>query len=237
MILATDLDGTFLAGSDAARGRLIGRFLERPDARLVYVTGRSVRSVLSLIDDGTLPAPDAMICDVGTFIAHGDGSPLTGPAMNGIEARWRGKAEPLREAMAAFPSLELQEHFGPNRLGYYYRDAAVIEPASAAVRELGCDPLDSDGIYFDVLPRGVNKGSTLRALMRSWAIDDDEVLVAGDTLNDLAMLHSGYRAVAVGGAEAGLLEQLPASERIFRAQAGGCDGIVEALQHFNFSNS
>ena len=64
MILATDLDGTFLAGSDAARGRLIGRFLERPDARLVYVTGRSVRSVLSLIDDGTLPAlpPLPAIC-------------------------------------------------------------------------------------------------------------------------------------------------------------------------------
>lgn len=232
MILATDLDGTFLAGSDAARERLVGRFLNRPDARLVYVTGRSVASVQRLISAGTLPEPDTMICDVGTVIAHGDGSPFVGVATNWIESRWRGKADTLREAMVAFPALELQADFGPNRLGYFYRDEAVLEPASARVRELGCDPLASDGIYFDVLPQGVNKGSTLRALLRSWDVADDEVLVAGDTLNDLAMLSSGYRAVAVGGAEAGLLAQLDEAEHIHRAEAVGCDGIVEALDRF-----
>ena len=83
----------------------------------------------------------------------------------------------------------------------------------------------------------MNKGSTLRHLMQAWQIADDQVLAAGDTLNDLALLSAGFPSVAVGGAEAGLLEALPVTERIFRAQAEGCDGIVEALQHFNFSQS
>lgn len=237
MILATDLDGTFLAGSAAARSALIAQFLTPPEHRLVYVTGRSAASVQALISDGRLPRPDAMICDVGSYIADAHGQPDNSGAMGWIEQRWQGKAAPIREALAAFSQLEMQAEVGPNRLGYYYRDPAVIAPASAIVREFGCDPLASDGVYFDVLPKGVNKGSTLRQLMRAWQIADDHVLAAGDTLNDLALLSAGFPSVAVGGAEAGLLEQLPASERIFRAQAGGCDGIVEALQHFNFSNS
>ena len=59
-----------------------------------------------------------------------------------------------------------------------------------------------------------------------------EILVAGDTLNDLSMLTAGFPAVAVGGAEPALLEQLPKSDRIVRASAPGCDGIIEALAHF-----
>ena len=42
LILATDLDGTFLGGSDSQRRRLYDAISARPDALLVFVTGRDL---------------------------------------------------------------------------------------------------------------------------------------------------------------------------------------------------
>lgn len=231
-ILATDLDGTFLGGSDAARARLIAHFREDPNRRLLYVTGRSTDNVARLVDAGRLPRPDAMICDVGAFVAHGDGSPMEGPLLHGIRDAWGNRSDVVRAAFADTAGLRLQEHFGPYRVSYYFDDPAALPEAHARAAQLGCDGLVSDNLYFDVLPKGVNKGTTLRRLLQEWNVGEDEVLVAGDTLNDLAMLSTGLPAVAVGNSEPGLLERLPAHPRLLRATAHGADGILEALEHF-----
>lgn len=231
-ILATDLDGTFLGGSDAARARLVAHFRDEPGRTLLYVTGRSTDSVARLVEAGRLPRPDAMICDVGAFVAHGDGAPMEGPLLHEIRTAWGNRGETVRAAFADVPGLRLQERFGPYRVSYYFDDPAVLPQAYAQAEALGCDGLVSDNLYFDVLPRGVNKGSTLRRLLEDWRVGEEEVLVAGDTLNDLAMLSTGLPAVAVGNSEAGLLAQLPAHPRLLRAQSHGADGILEALAHF-----
>lgn len=44
--------------------------------------------------------------------------------------------------------------------------------------------LYSAGRYLDFLPKGVNKGSTLHALVQHLGVDPNSVLVAGDTLNE-----------------------------------------------------
>jgi len=230
-VLATDLDGTFLGGSDSGRAALTRFFRDDPARTLLFVTGRSSRSVTQLVAEGVLPCPDAMICDVGAFIAHADGSPYEGPLLADIRGAWSDRSEAVKAALADLPGLRLQEHFGPHRVSYYFDAPDVLPEATARAEELGCDGLVSDNLYFDVLPRGVNKGSTLRRLISAWGIADDEVLVAGDTLNDLAMLASGLPAVAVGNSEAGLLEQLPPGGRVYRAAAHGTEGILEALRH------
>lgn len=229
-VLATDLDGTFLGGSAAARALLTAYFRDDPARRLLYVTGRSSRSVMELVGAGSLPRPDAMISDVGTFVAHGDGTPAEGPLLDGIRRAWNDRSATVRAAFAGLAGLRLQENFGPHRVSYYFDTPAVLPEAQARAEALGCDGLVSDNLYFDVLPRGVNKGSTLKRLMHEWQVPDAAVLVAGDTLNDLSMLSSGLPAVVVGDAEPGLLAALPASDRIVRARAPGCDGILEALR-------
>lgn len=229
-VLATDLDGTFLGGSPEARARLTGFFRDHPDRTLLYVTGRSARSVTQLVADGTLPRPDAMICDVGSYVAHADGSPYEGPLLDDIRARWGERSDAVKAAFATVDGLRLQDAFGPYRVSYYF-DAPEMLPLALEIAEaLGCDGLVSDDKYFDVLPKGVNKGSTLTRLLAEWGVRHDEVLVAGDTLNDLAMLASGLPAVVVGNAEPALLDRLPPSDRILRATRHGTDGIVEALQ-------
>ncbi len=58
------------------------------------------------------------------------------------------------------------------------------------------------------------------------------ILVAGDTLNDLSMYTAGFRGVCVGDSEPALTAATAALTHTFHAQAPGCGGILEAIEHF-----
>jgi hydroxymethylpyrimidine pyrophosphatase-like HAD family hydrolase len=76
-VLATDLDGTFLGGTDAERLTLydwIGA--NRATVGLVFVTGRDPGFILDLCAGGTVPWPDMVIGDVGTTVATVDDGAL-----------------------------------------------------------------------------------------------------------------------------------------------------------------
>ena len=91
MLLATDLDGTFLGGRQSDRMRLY-RFLPRqPEVTLVFVTGRGFEHVLPLIYDPTIPTPKYVICDVGTTIVHGDTLEPVQPIQSEINQCWPGE--------------------------------------------------------------------------------------------------------------------------------------------------
>ena len=68
--LATDLDGTFLGGSDADRRALYAAIDARRDRMgLIFVTGRDPDFIEGLCGSGGVPWPDYVIGDVGTTIA------------------------------------------------------------------------------------------------------------------------------------------------------------------------
>ncbi|HRQ52257.1 MAG TPA: HAD family hydrolase, partial [Agriterribacter sp.] len=68
MLLATDLDGTFLGGRQADRLKLYRLIREQEKIRLMFVTGRGIESVMPLLDNPVIPDPDYIICDVGATI-------------------------------------------------------------------------------------------------------------------------------------------------------------------------
>jgi hydroxymethylpyrimidine pyrophosphatase-like HAD family hydrolase len=95
----------------------------------------------------------------------------------------------------------------------------------------------SAGKFLDVLPKGVNKGSTLLKLVQHLKVNTEDVLVAGDTLNDLAMYHCGFKGVVVGNAEPQLLDATLDIPNVYQAHRAGAGGILEALKQFdNFSH-
>ena len=106
--------------------------------------------------------------------------------------------------------------------------------AEALVAALDLDHLISDNRYFDVLPKGVSKGPSLRRLIDHLDIRENRVLAAGDTLNDLSMLSCGLPAVAVGGAEDALLAQVSDLDHVYTASAIGAGGILEAIEALDF---
>lgn len=231
--LATDLDGTFLGGTDADRRRLYdwieGR---RESVGLIFVTGRDPGFITQMVRDGVMPRPDYVVGDVGTTIAEVDHSAEITP-IAALEAeiaeRWDDRGDEVRAEFSGHPGLTLQ----PTEFRYrvsFDMDPDAFDPATAdQVRAMGLDPLISADQYFDVLPRGVSKGPSLLRLIDHLGVPQARVLAAGDTLNDLSMLVCGLQAVAVGGSEPALLAEVAGLPRVYKADAVGAAGILEAI--------
>ncbi len=230
-LLCTDLDGTFLAGTSADRLRLYQMLGRRSDTVLVYVTGRGLEAVLPLLSDPTLPQPDYIICDVGATVVHGEDCGPVEPLQAEISQRWPGDQAVFR-AIGDWQGLTLQDVPQSRRCSFYCDENAITDGLCEAVADLGCDLLYSSERYLDILPKDVNKGSTLDALLKQLDVPHERVLVAGDTLNDRAMFERGMAGVCVGGSEAGLLDVTREMENVLHAERSGCGGILEAIAHF-----
>ncbi|MFC3457657.1 glucosylglycerol-phosphate synthase [Massilia haematophila] len=229
-VLATDLDGTLLAGSLDARRRVRELFSAQQDgARLVFVTGRGIESILPLLSDPTIPVPDYIIADVGATVVHGDLRPVD-DIQQEIAAHWPGSQAVLK-ALAGFPGLRRQSVPQERRCSFLVTEGDVTPALRAAVDALGCDLLLSAGCYLDVLPRGVGKGPALLRLAQAAGFDPSTIVVAGDTLNDLSMFETGLHGIVVGQAEPALVEAVRKRPLVHIADGAGCDGILEGLAH------
>lgn len=228
LILATDLDGTLLAGPQEARRRVRELFSGGLDgARLVFVTGRGLESVMPLLADPTIPTPDYIIADVGATIVHGDLRPVE-PLHHEIAARWPGSQAVLR-ALSGVKGLTLQSVPQERRCSFLAAESAVTPALRATVAALGCELLFSAGRYLDVLPRGVGKGPALHRLAEAEGFDLDHIVVAGDTLNDLSLFEAGFKGIAVGGAEPALVARVAHMRHAYVADTEGCGGILDGL--------
>jgi hydroxymethylpyrimidine pyrophosphatase-like HAD family hydrolase len=233
--LITDLDGTFLGGSAGDRARLHAMFSDDVrTTRLVYCSGRSYAKIKRDIDAGVLPRPDAIIGDVGCGLWDADGRPMCERFEREVVARWAGSRERVLPVLADLSGLSLQPETGPWRCSYFYDELEIAEEASRRLTAMPVDTLISGGRYFDVLPPGVNKGFAVQHLMTLWGLLADDVLVAGDTLNDLAMLQLPVPAVAVGNADEQLCSRLNLNELTHLAERTGAGGILEAFTVFGW---
>lgn len=233
LILATDLDGTFLGGDAAARDRLYKWIGSRDDVLLVFVTGRDLPFIDRLVKDG-VPRPDFIIGDVGTTIVHGDDYRPVGTVQDWVEERWNAAGDRVRAMLADEPGLTLQPTPFERRVSYYYDPAALRPETVRKITDAGFDCITSADLYLDVLPRGIAKGPTLLRLIDALGWDADAVLVAGDTMNDLSLFETGLKGVAVGNSEPRLVAELPRFPRTLHPQGHGCAGIAEAIRAFGF---
>ncbi|WP_316014964.1 HAD family hydrolase [Roseobacter sp. HKCCA0434] len=239
-VLATDLDGTFLGGSDDQRRDLYDWIeARRSDVGLVFVSGRDPEFIHDLCSDGFVPWPDFVIGDVGTTVARvdSDGAARKLQVLPDLEAdiasRWQDSGARVRAALDGVPGLTLQPTPFRYRVSYDL-DAGRFDPAAKeTVDGLGLDWLISDDRFFDVLPRGVSKGPTLLRFLDAFGVSRDRVLVAGDTLNDLSMFQTGLNGAVVGGSEQPLLDATADIDTARHCTAIGAAGIMEAIAAFD----
>ncbi|MBF9060873.1 HAD-IIB family hydrolase [Rhodobacterales bacterium HKCCSP123] len=234
-VLATDLDGTFLGGSEAARQKFYSWIeSQRPRVGLIFVTGRDPGHIRDLIRKQGVPKPDFVVGDVGTTIASVDDDHFIVPIPE-LEAEiadaWNDAGTRVQAALRSAPGLRLQSSGFRYRVSYDMDPASFDASALDTVAGLGLDALVSADRYFDVLPKDVSKGPSLLRLLTHLGIDNRKVLVAGDTLNDLSMLTMGLPAVAVGNSEPALIEALEGHDHVHRAREEGVGGIAEAILH------
>jgi HAD superfamily hydrolase (TIGR01484 family) len=265
LVLATDLDGTMAHGSEEARREVVATVRAVPDARLIYVTGRTPGSACQLLEATALAEPDILIADVGTSVLHGAGPARVTEIEAELDAVWPG-GDAVRDRLSSFATLTQQEVDSPRRVAYWIepvraRRAAgapagadpfvarmpgdvsldershaiaqgVARAAAEAVEDLGVDVLVSANVFLDVLPRGVDKGSTLRRVLQWIGVAESDCVVAGDSLNDLALFETGLRGIVVGNCEPALLQRVADMERVYQARGIGAAGVLEGLRHY-----
>lgn len=230
-VLVSDLDGTLL-GDDLALASWRDWYeRSRPAWRLVYATGRSFASVDGLVRSGILPAPAAIIADVGTSIHDLDGRRW--PAWPTAADDWSaslvldvGRASGLRPQEPAAQT--------PWKVSFEVQDMSplVVDGLRLGLRDAGINAeiVTSAGRLIDVLPSGIGKGAACRYLVHSWSIPLGRVIAAGDSGNDLDLLGSGVRAIVVANADPDL-DGLR-GPRIYRAAATHAAGVLEGIRHW-----
>jgi glucosylglycerol-phosphate synthase len=231
MIIATDLDGTFLGGNATQRAELYDLIRSRADVTLIFVTGRGIGSIRPLLEDDAIPDPDYIIADVGATVVTGGGLEPVDPIQGAIDEAWPGR-DRVMEALSPFDFLVYQEVPQERRCSFLLAEERRIDEIRGVVEdELGCDVLFSAGQYLDVLPRGVSKGSTLLRLLEHTGLHRDRVVVAGDTLNDLSLFECDLKGIVVGEAEPELCQRVERlGGRAYLATAPGAGGILEGLR-------
>lgn len=232
LVLATDLDGTFLGGSEAERRALYDELSARDDALLIFVTGRDIAFIEELIATPGMPRPRFIIGDIGTSVFDGDTlEPIT-ELEAPIAERWRASNERVMALLDGEPGLTLQPTPFRHRVSYDY-DPALLSPRTVAkVEANGFDCLLSANRFFDVLPRGVSKGPTLIRLVEALGLDREAVLVAGDTMNDLSLFQTGFKGVAVGNSEPRLKTAVRGLRNVYCSPSPGAAGIADAIRKF-----
>ena len=230
MLLATDLDGTFLGGTPEDKEQLYHLLHHNKEIQLVFVTGRGIRSVLNLLEDTALPRPEYIICDVGATVTHLPTLAAVEPVQSNIAAKWPG--DHVRETMKKVRGLLHQEAQQQYRCSYYYNEETDIESAREIAASLQCDMVLSAGKYLDILPGGVNKGYTLQQLLEILVLPHHKILVAGDSMNDITMYETGFKGVVVGDPEAELVRRTAGMSNVLQAQRAGAGGILEAMAFF-----
>lgn len=232
LILATDLDGTFLGGPEQARRNLYASLRSRQDAMVIFVTGRDLDFIRALLADPDMPRPRYIIGDVGTTVVEGDGFRPVAQVQDAIAEAWGEANASVMTLLRDEPGLELQPTAFRHRVSYYYDPARLRQETLRLIENAGFEWLLSADRFLDVLPRGIAKGPTLLKLIEAKALDADRVLVAGDTLNDLSLFETGLKGVAVGNSEPKLLDALARCHWIYRSALPGAAGIADALAHF-----
>ena len=91
MLLATDLDGTFLGGDSEQRHQLYQLIASHPEIRLVFVTGRGLESVMPLLADPAIPKPEYIISDVGCTVVDGENLQPVYEVQQQVEDKWPGE--------------------------------------------------------------------------------------------------------------------------------------------------
>lgn len=235
LVLATDLDNT-LIGDAAALARLQAMLSRRRDrVGLIYLTGRSRDSALTLLAAAGALAPDVLVSDVGTAIGFGPAY-APDPQWTALLApRWNRQG--VLRAAAGCAGLIGQDIAAPLRCSFHMGDAPATTlrqlSRRLAAAGLDCRLVLSSGCDLDVLPRGAGKGAALCYLQARLVLPAGAVLVAGDSGNDLDMLQLGYHSVVVGGCRPELAGALPPGVR--RARGRAAAGILEALYHFGLA--
>ncbi|MBN1982266.1 MAG: HAD-IIB family hydrolase [Chitinivibrionales bacterium] len=252
-LLACDIDGTLLdTVSETTDQKISGvnrskclpeevfrQFViqNRDRMTVAYCTGRSIQSVIRLIERERLAEPTYICSSVGTqlyqyrdeeVLACNDFQSTVYPAWNVHEL------DRLCEGQGIVPQ-QLRDgrtnyHAGFTWDGRQENLTALLERIASLY---WCQCIVSHGCYIDIIPLQLGKAAAVRFIVSREKIPGDRIVVAGDSGNDRSLFESNYFGIIPSNAYAELIECMK-PERHYLSGKPSALGVLDGLLHFGF---
>jgi hypothetical protein len=243
-LIVTDLDNT-LVGDDQALlelNQILEECRENWGTKVVYATGRSLRSYQELATVKQLLVPDASIVAVGTEIYLDPESAPHSGWVDRLAPNWDRAT--IVDIANHFADLDPQpdSEQRPFKVSYYLSPTVVADVLPQlqellAERGMNVETIYSGNKDLDLIPKDGNKGAAVQFLRREWEIGSHQTVVCGDSGNDIALFDYGSeRGIIVGNAQPELQMWLEVNGTIYHylANASYAAGILEGLRYFRF---
>ncbi len=236
-LIIADIDNT-LTGDDDAMQRFFD-LITQTDENIGFgiATGRRYEEVLAIMEEFSIPHPEVLITAVGTEIYYGKNLTADKSWRKHIDFRW--EPDRIRSVLADVEGLfeQAPENQSPFKISFEY-DASVA-PGIAGIRRilrengLRTNVIGSLGMFLDIIPSRAGAGLCIRHMAYKWGFPLENILVAGDSGNDEAMLAGNTLGVVVGNYSPEL-EKLRRFPRVYFAEASHANGIIEGINYYNF---
>lgn len=234
-LFVSDVDDTLL-GDDAALAELMAQLAaHRAHICIAYNSSRpcdSLRQTLATYP--TLLTPDYLLGALGTEIQEGPtGETISAYAAHMATGGW--DREQIATIAGKFGLTPHAEEF-QRRYKASYDVSEGGETAVAYVSnalkaaQLPVRLIYSGGRNLDIIPLTAGKGAVIRFLHQWLSIPAAQVVVAGDSGNDVDMFVPPYRGIVVGNADDDL--KAIKGEHIYLAAAHHAAGVLEGLYHW-----
>jgi sucrose-phosphate synthase len=237
-LIVSDIDHTLL-GDESALKRFV-QILEKTDSKVGFAvaTGRTVDSAFTVLKENGVPNPEIIISSVGAEIYYNYQGKLiysTGWDAH-IKPQWH--REKIKKLLVEFDFLQYQEESTQRKfkISYYTSDVPeYIEMVKSTLikNKIKANVIFSHGQYLDILPYRASKGKAIRYLAYRWNIPYENILVAGDSGNDIEMIKGDLLGVVVANYSPEL-EELKDQNRIYFAKRNYAGGIIDGIKHYNF---
>jgi len=235
-LLISDVDFTLLGDDDelAKFANWYGR--NKSHVRLVLTSGRFPDSIIESVETTLLPEPDVVIGGVGSEICFFPSRDVVpGWPVCQLE-HWDG--DRVLSVLAGFERLEPQadEFQSDYKVSYFLHDAdpGELEQIRTTLLEhsIHAELVYSSQRDLDVLPQGCNKGSAAEYVTHYLGFEPFDVIVCGDSANDIAMFDYGFAGVVVGNAHPELkaLDNPSVYQSTHECAKGVLDGIEYWLE-------
>ncbi|MBN4063285.1 HAD-IIB family hydrolase [Cardiobacterium sp. AH-315-I02] len=202
------------------------------------VTGRRIDSALAIMKKHQIPAPDILISSLGTRIHYGQSLTEDSYWADHIDHDWSGQR--IRRILGKTPGLKPQprKEQTPFKLSFFYDPeiAPAVEEIVSQLRQkdITANVTLSFGQFLDIIPARASKGQALRYASQRLDIPLEHILVAGGSGADEDMMRGNTLAVVVGNRHNEELSQLVDQERIYFAEQDHAQGIIEAIDYYDF---
>lgn len=237
-LIVADIDGTLIdeQGDNSGLNELRAALADLDETTLfAFATGRNLASIGQVVKDFDLPEADFMISSVGSAIYY-DYNEASIDCCWDDHIRKGWNRSNLKRSLATFPGLTLQgdEDQSKTKLSYFtdsndFSFEALQEKLKKQMTKITLTY--SHNAFLDILPIKASKAKAISFISEKLHISDDNIIVCGDSGNDLDMLDSNFKSIVVAN-HSEELNFLKENENCYFAGKNTAEGVVEGLKYW-----